>query len=167
MKPPTSIDRSISPRSASETAMDHFDFVCDEGFSSLRILSRTPDDRRKPPVSLRAEIRCTDCVAALDVESECWQGLAKLFARNDETRGSTAWISTAGEWKLTKRGTFDDVPRFGFQQTLRLSSRYGPVGRTSRPSTKVGIDSADWKSAVRSLGRQNPTLSDRARVERT
>ena len=128
--------------------MDHFDFVCDEGFSSLRILSRTPDDRRKPPVSLRAEIRCTDCVAALDVESECWQGLAKLFARNDETRGSTAWISTAGEWKLTKRGTFDDVPRFGFQQTLRLSSRYGPVGRTSRPSIIRVFDGLEVRPTI-------------------
>jgi hypothetical protein len=80
--------------------MDHFDFVCDEGLSSLRVLLRTPDDRREPLVSLRTEIHCTDCVAGLDVESECWQGLAKLFSRNDDTRGSAAWISTAGEWKL-------------------------------------------------------------------
>lgn len=80
--------------------MEHYDFVCDEGLTSLRILQRNPRDSAQPLESLRVHVRCTDCVAALDVDADNWAGFVRLFTHDYESCGSAAWLSPAGEWKL-------------------------------------------------------------------
>ena len=80
--------------------MEHYDFICDEGFTSLRLLQRSPFDAARPLKGFRVHVRCTDCVAALDVEAENWAGFVRLFTHDYGSCGSAAWISPAGEWKL-------------------------------------------------------------------
>jgi hypothetical protein len=80
--------------------MEYYDFICDEGLTSLRILQRNPFDAAQLLKGFRVQVRCTDCVAACDVEAESWAGLIRLFTNDYERCGSAAWISPAGEWKL-------------------------------------------------------------------
>ena len=80
--------------------MEHFDFICDEGFTSLRLLDRNPFDTSEPIKGLRVHVRCTDCVAALDIDAESWCGFVDLFTHDYNICGSRAWLAPAGEWKL-------------------------------------------------------------------
>jgi hypothetical protein len=80
--------------------MEHYDFICDEGLTSLRILQRNPFDPAQSLRGFRVHVRCTDCVAALDVDADNWAGFVRLFTDDYEPCGSAAWISPAGEWKL-------------------------------------------------------------------
>ncbi|PAY15317.1 hypothetical protein CKO51_32430 [Rhodopirellula sp. SM50] len=92
--------------------MEYYDFICDEGLTSLRILQRNPFDAAQSLKGFRVQVRCTDCVAACDVEAESWAGLIRLFTNDYERCGSAAWISPAGEWKLQLERDNGGVFRF-------------------------------------------------------
>ncbi|GAA4448100.1 hypothetical protein [Novipirellula rosea] len=81
--------------------MQHYDFVDDDGLSSLRLLQRNPLDRLQPLIGLRVHVRCSDCVAGLDVDAESWGGFTRLFTHHYDECQSAAWIAPAGEWKLS------------------------------------------------------------------
>lgn len=89
--------------------MEHYDFVCDEGLTSLRIMQRNPADCSHPITGVSVHIRCSDCVAGLSVDTKDWAGFVRLFTHDYETCGSAAWISTAGEWQLQIERNHDGI----------------------------------------------------------
>ena len=80
--------------------LDQIDFVGDDNDSSLRLLQRNPADLNKPLTGFRVHIRCSDCVAGLDVEAVDWSGFMRLFSTDYESCVAADWISPAGEWQL-------------------------------------------------------------------
>jgi len=80
--------------------MEHYDFICDEGLTSLRLVQRAPSDVNQPLERMRVHIRCTDCVAGIDVDADWWGGFVRLFKHNYVDCGSAAWIAPGGEWML-------------------------------------------------------------------
>ncbi|MCC9603109.1 hypothetical protein LOC67_21375 [Stieleria sp. JC731] len=80
--------------------MEHYDFICKEGLSSLRLLQRNPCELGQPIEGLRVHIRSSDCVAATNVDADNWSGFVRLFSHDYKSCGAAAWISPAGEWTL-------------------------------------------------------------------
>ena len=85
--------------------MEHYD----EGLTSLRLLQRTPSDVEQPLPRMRIHVRCSDCVAGIDVDADSWGGFARLFNHDFNDFESAAWIAPAGEWKLQVENGDDSV----------------------------------------------------------
>lgn len=81
--------------------MEHYDFVCDEGLTSLRLLQRTPADMEQPVEGLRIHVRCSDCVAGIDITAASWAGFVQLFKHDFKSAQSIEWTSPDGDWKLS------------------------------------------------------------------
>ncbi|WP_182866540.1 hypothetical protein [Stieleria mannarensis] len=96
--------------------MEHYDFICDEGLTSLRLLQRTPAEVDQPLQRMRVHVRCTDCVAGVDVDADDWSGFARLFTHHYAECGSAAWIAPGGEWMLHVER--DDENTFSFTSKI-------------------------------------------------
>jgi len=80
--------------------MEQFDFTCDEGLTSLRMLQRNPGDLTVQVEQIRVHVMCSDCVAGIDVDADNWRDFLELFEHDYGDLRSRGWLAPAGEWKL-------------------------------------------------------------------
>ena len=158
--------------------MEHYDFICDEGLTSLRLLQRNPLDANEPLNGIRVHVRCTDCVAGLDVDAESWAGFVGLFTQDYAACGPATWISPAGEWKLhvqmDEHGLFtitSELDSLLDYHTWFLRTRFSMSADRFRATSEevlafIGIHAAanQRKSCDRHVASSTPSSSPLARA---